>query len=138
MVAGNLRLAQRFVCDALLLCHGAVEPQGNVVFFSEVEEITEAHSGADHLINVEVGLAFVQGLDRLVVVQKVRHVVRTNAHIFALEPMASWQQDIGIQGRVAHGHLLDNQKLYLLQRFDGFVLLGLVRNNVGARAVQAL
>ena len=52
--------------------------------------------------------------------------------------MARRKQDIGVQGRIAHGHLLDNQELNLLERLDGFVLLGLVRHNVSTRTIQAL
>ena len=52
--------------------------------------------------------------------------------------MTRRKQDIGVQSRIAHGHLLDNQELNLLERLDGFVLLGLVRHNVSTRTIQAL
>ena len=52
--------------------------------------------------------------------------------------MASRQQDVGEDGRIVHGHLLNNQEVDLAEHLLRLVLLGLVGNDVGARAVQGL
>ena len=59
MVAGNLRFTQRIVRDAFLFRHGTVEPQRDVVLFRKVEEVLEAHRRTNHLVDLEVGLAFI-------------------------------------------------------------------------------
>ena len=121
-----LLLADHLHIDAVLLAVGGRKPQVKVVVVVEVEVVAIAHGGAQHLVDFNVGLALVHRLDGFFVPQQVGVAVVAYAQILVFEPVAGGQQDVGIQGGVVHGDVLDDNKLQLLHELQGLVLLGLV------------
>ena len=123
-------LLQLVVGDAQSLARLAVQIAAHPVLGGEVEIVPVTHAAGQVLDNVEVAAALVERVNGLVL-DGDEHILRAlMGEVLHLEPMAHWQEDVGVAAHLVHGELRDDDELDLLEPAQHRLAVAQVRQQI--------